>query len=59
MVYIIWDFAEKHKVTVVSAENEDEVKERLILKDTEKIVGRLTDAELAVLSVHSFGVVTA
>jgi len=59
MVFLIWDFGEVGSLLAVSAESEDEVKERLILKPSEKIVGRLTDTELDVLSVHSFGVVTA
>jgi len=58
MVYIVIDLISQKNPMLVQAENEDEVKERLILKETERIVGRITDMELKVLDTNSFTVVS-
>jgi len=59
MVYIIYDSVLLTKPILVKAKDEDEVGGRLRLKDTEKIVGRITDFEVKVLDSSSFTVVTA
>jgi len=59
MIYIILDSLTGRCPILVKAKDEDEVAGRLRLKDTEKIVGRITDFEVKVLDSSSFTVVTA
>ena len=58
MVYIVLDLISQKNPMLVQAENEDEVKKRLSLKETERIVGRITDMELKVLDTNSFTIVS-
>ena len=59
MLYVIVDSEEQRVVILVKAENQDIVKERLRLSDTQKIIARLTDDEISVLNSSNFAVITA
>ncbi len=59
MIYIIKDVENDVKLLVVKATDEKEISELIRLKDTEKIVGRLTDNEISVLNTSSFVVIQA
>jgi len=59
MVYLIGDVKMKGRVTLVKATDETEIQARLILRDGEMIVGRLTDNEITVLESSSFVVMQA
>jgi len=59
MVYLIANGEIKGSVILVKAEDETDSRSRINLREGEKIVGKLTDNEVSVLSSSSFVVISA
>ena len=59
MVYLIIDTNLKDRTMLVKAKDRDEVKARLNLKDTQRIVASFTDADIAVLNDSGFTVISS
>lgn len=58
MIYAVIKGQFQGRVILVSARDEDDVKERLNLAEDEKIVGQFTEVELGVLNSSGFNAVT-
>jgi len=58
MVYVIADTEKERGVMLVNAEGEARLKERISLKDTEKIIGIFTTSDMQALVDCPFAVVT-
>lgn len=59
MVFVILDNENPNSVLLVKAVSREELKRRLKLKDTERIIDGFTDSEIAALHFSSFTIVSA
>lgn len=58
MVFVILDNEKPNKVLLVKAADRMAVKDRVKLKDTERIIEGFTDREITALDVSSFTIVS-
>ncbi len=58
MVYVITDSSTERRTMLVRADDEDEVNARLKLTESQKIVGRFADTEIASINGDLFAIVS-
>ena len=59
MVYLVGNKKEFSNIVLVKADSREVVESRLVFKEDEGIVGRLTDSEITVLYSSEFVVIQA
>lgn len=59
MVYLIGDSKDLKEIMLVKAKDDEEINERLKLRDNQDIIGRLTDGEVSTLDTCAFAVLMA